>query len=81
MWQDQLVDHQAAACITTHHSVTQHKASYVPGCVFTGHIEDVDADCTDVCVEEFLHHHGNVLSYVVLRLHWCSAVWQCQVWI
>lgn len=34
MWQDQLVDHQAAACITTHHSVTQHKASYVPGSVF-----------------------------------------------
>ena len=34
-----------------------------------GDAEDADADGGGVDVQEFLHHHGNVPSHAVLRLH------------
>lgn len=46
----------------------------------TGGLEDVDSDSGDVCVEEFLHHYGNVSADSVLRLPGGHFVWYCQAW-
>ena len=44
-----------------------------------GDAQDADADGGGVHVQEFLHHHGNVSTDALLRVHWSHLVWLCQV--
>lgn len=50
-------------------------------CFCTGGLEDVDTDCSDVCVEEFLHHHRDVPVDSLLRLPGGHSVWYSQAWL
>ncbi len=60
---------------------TRHPFVSAMKCLFLSfHSEDVDADCVDVYVPEFLHHHGHVPLNAFLRIHRGHLVWNGQIW-
>lgn len=50
-------------------------------CVMSkGDSEDAAADCGRQHVQELLHHRRHVPSAPLLRLRWCCALRDCQIW-
>lgn len=62
---------------------SSHSVVYVHNryCFCAGGPEDVDTDRSDVCVEEFFHHHWDVPADSLLRLSGGHSVWHSQAWL